>query len=92
MRGPDGTSYQMENRFADIAAPALILVEHLQAGHEFTLMMTYTDEGAGTRLRWRMVFESAAEGVRVRPFVAAANEQNFDRLAAYLAAMHCPAQ
>ena len=89
MRGPDGTPYEMDKRFTEIAVPERIAVEHFQQGHEFTLTMTYADAdadaGASTRLTWRMVFASAAECARIRDFVAAANEQNFDRLAAHLA-------
>lgn len=48
--------------------------------------MSFADEGDGTRVTWRMRFESAEEGERVRSFVAAANEENFDRLGALLAA------
>jgi hypothetical protein len=54
--------------------------------HQFQMAMTFADEGGGTRVTWRMRFDSAEEGERVRSFVAAANEENFDRLQALLAA------
>ena len=60
---------------------------HHQEGHNFRLEMTYADEGGKTRLTWRIWFESAEEAERVRPYMAAANEQNFDRLAAQLATL-----
>ena len=40
-----------------------------------------------TRLTWRMTFEPGM-GDQVREFLSAANEQNFDRLAAVLSANH----
>jgi hypothetical protein len=47
--------------------------------------MTFAEQGAGTRVTWRMRHETAAECERVRPYVVAGNEQNFDRLAGELA-------
>lgn len=46
--------------------------------------MRFHDVADGTRLEWIMVFDHAEEAATVRPFVEPANEQNFDRLAAYL--------
>lgn len=81
MRAAEGTEYPMRNRFLDVAAPERIVVEHIQADHQFQLHMTFDAlERGRTRLRWRMRFESAAEAARVREFVRQANEQNFDRL------------
>ncbi|HEX2203842.1 MAG TPA: SRPBCC domain-containing protein [Longimicrobium sp.] len=85
MRAPDGAGYAMEKRFAEVAPPERIVVDHIQAGHDHRMTMTFEDEGGKrTRLRWRMRFESAEEEERVRPFVVAANEENFDRLEAAL--------
>jgi uncharacterized protein YndB with AHSA1/START domain len=85
MHAADGTAYPMEKRFAEVVAPARIVLQHLQAGHEFQLHMDFEEiDAATTRLSWRMRFESAAEAARVRPFVIEANEQNFDRLEAVL--------
>jgi hypothetical protein len=47
--------------------------------------MTFAAQDGKTRVTWRMVFESATECAAMRNFIAAANEQNFDRLAAQLA-------
>jgi uncharacterized protein YndB with AHSA1/START domain len=81
MHAADGTEYPMRNRFLEVSAPERIVVEHLQADHQFQLHMTLDAlESGRTRLRWRMRFESAAEAARVRTFVEEANEQNFDRL------------
>ncbi len=86
MRGPDGAAYAMDHRFAEIVAPERIVVRHLQPGHDFTLVMTLVARVDHTELTWKMRFDDPAEAARVRAFVAPANEQNFDRLAAHLAA------
>jgi uncharacterized protein YndB with AHSA1/START domain len=80
MHGPDGTDYQMVHEFVEVTAPERIVIDHIQAMHNFRMVMTFAEEAGGTRLTWRMQFESAAEAERVREFVLVANEQNFDRL------------
>jgi len=63
-----------------------IVLTHLEPGHRFRMTMTFDAlDPAGTRLTWRMAFDSAAEVERVGAMVAACNEQNFDRLQAELA-------
>lgn len=84
MHGPDGVQYAMENHFIEVAPGERIVLRHVQAGHGFRMTMTYADEAGGTRLTWRMRFESAEDFENVKHLVAAANEQNFDRLAAQL--------
>lgn len=85
MRAADGTVYPMHKRFVEVMAPERLVLEHVQADHQFQLHMTFTALGAHrTRLDWRMRFESPAEAARVRAFVIEANEQNFDRLEAAL--------
>jgi hypothetical protein len=44
------------------------------------MTMLFAVEGEKTRLTWRMRHETAGKCEAVRPFVAVANEQNFDRL------------
>lgn len=81
MRAADGVSYRMTNRVLEVLSPERIVVRHDQEGHGFDLTMTYDAvEAASTRLRWCMRFDSPVEAARVRQFVLAANEQNFDRL------------
>ncbi|MBL9202952.1 MAG: SRPBCC family protein [Opitutaceae bacterium] len=85
MRGPDGAAYAMDQRFLQIVAPERIVVRHSQPGHDFSLAMTLAETDGGTELTWRMLFDDPAEAARLREFIAAANEQNLDRLAAVLA-------
>jgi uncharacterized protein YndB with AHSA1/START domain/N-acetylglutamate synthase-like GNAT family acetyltransferase len=90
MRGADGTVYPMVKRFVEVAPAERVVVDHLQEAHGFRMTMTFADEDGGTRLTWRMRFESADEAERVRALVLEANEQNFDRLAAQLASLDPP--
>ena len=87
MIAPDGTEYPTVSRFDEIVPPQRIVLSHLEPGHHFRLTMTFDDLGpaAGTRLTWRMEFDSAAEVERVGQLVTDCNEQNFDRLAAEIA-------
>jgi uncharacterized protein YndB with AHSA1/START domain len=85
MRGPDGTVYPNESVFEEVT-PERIVLRHLEPVHAFTMTMTLAPEGNGTRLTWRMVFDSAEEYERVLPFVPRCNEENFDRLEADLSA------
>jgi uncharacterized protein YndB with AHSA1/START domain len=82
LHGPDGADYPNENVFTDIVAPERIVLEHLSATHHFLMTISLVAEGAGTRVGWHQVFDTAAEKQRIADFVAPANEQNLDRLAA----------
>lgn len=84
MRGPDGTAYEMNKRFVEVVPSERIVLRHFQQTHDFTLTMTFVPKGTGTLVTWAMCFEDPAEGERLRAFLAPANEQNFDRLAAHL--------
>lgn len=85
MHGPDGTDYPLLNVFEEVVPGERIVLRHVQQGHDFRLAMTFADEAGGTRLTWRIRFESADEAERVRGPISVANEQNFDRLQAVLA-------
>jgi uncharacterized protein YndB with AHSA1/START domain len=85
MHGPDGTPYPMTKEFVEVVAPERIVLRHSQGTHTFRMAMAFEDEAGRTRVTWRTRFESAGEAERVREVFAAANEENFDRLAALLA-------
>jgi uncharacterized protein YndB with AHSA1/START domain len=87
MHGPDGTAYENATDFIEIVSLERIVFQHLEPMHRFLMTMTFAQEAGKTRLTWRMRFESAAELDRVRAYIPVANEENFDRLAAQLAAM-----
>ncbi len=87
MRGPDGTEYPIAKAFVAVVLPERISLQNLEPTHRFLVTMTFAEEADQTRLTWIMRFESAQEAQQVREAVIAANEQNFDRLAAQLTAM-----
>lgn len=90
MHAPDGTHHHHERRFVDIAPDSSITYDHIappeNPAHAFRMIISFTDRPPQTHLIWHIVFESSTECARVKPFILPANEQNFDRLAAHLAA------
>jgi uncharacterized protein YndB with AHSA1/START domain len=87
MHGPDGVEYQMAKDFVEVVKPERIVLQHLGPMHRFQMTMTFAEQSGYTELRWSILFESAAELSRVQSLITEANEQNFDRLQAYLATM-----
>ncbi|MGE3956926.1 MAG: SRPBCC family protein [Vicinamibacterales bacterium] len=86
MHGPDGTDYPMVQEFLDVQPTERIVYRNIHPTHGFTMTMTLVQVGERTQLTWRMRFESDDEARAVRQAVLQGNEQNFDRLAAHLAA------
>ena len=85
MHAPDGTSYPMVQEMTQVLAPERVVYRHAQAGHDFTMHMTFVAiDGDSTLLVWRMRFDALEEANRVRSLIAGANEENFDRLEAHL--------
>jgi len=68
-----------------VAEPERIVIENPDPAHRFRMSMRIEVDGEGTRVDWSMIFDSATEFARVKNFIVAANEENFDRLAAVLA-------
>jgi uncharacterized protein YndB with AHSA1/START domain len=87
MRGPDGVLYPNESVFLEVVEPERIVFRHVSGEHPFEMTVTLDEQGGETTMTWRMRHATAAECAKVKPFVAEANEQNFDRLAAELATM-----
>ena len=85
MHGPNGANYENVSEFTEVRPAECIVYQHLEPIHRFQMTMILTEEGLRTRLTWRMRFGSDAEAAKVRSFITAANEQNFDRLAVHLA-------
>ena len=84
LHGPGGTDYENDKQFTEVVVPERIVFHHRQPVHDFTMSMTFTAEGQGTRLAWHMEFFSGEGGEKLHDFIANANGQNFDRLAAFL--------
>ena len=81
MHGPDGKDYPNQSRFARIVPDRLVEIEHL-SGHHFVLTIELLERDAGTLVAWQQVFDTADHYRKLETFVAVANEQNLERLAA----------
>jgi Activator of Hsp90 ATPase homolog 1-like protein len=81
MHGPDGTDYPNESRFTRIVAGELFEIEHF-SGHHFILSIELKPFEQGTQVHWRQTFDTVEQYEQISQFVAAANEQNLQRLAA----------
>jgi uncharacterized protein YndB with AHSA1/START domain len=84
MHGPNGTDYPNEKKFVEVVKPERVIFQHLGPIHRFTMTITFAEESGKTRLTWLMLFESAGENAKFKDFISEANEENFDRLQAYL--------
>jgi uncharacterized protein YndB with AHSA1/START domain len=80
MHSPDGIDYPNKNRFTEIDHNERIVFDHLEPVHSFQVTATFAAEAGKTRFTFRMLFDSAEECQRVKQFIQAANEENFDRL------------
>ena len=87
MHGPDGQDHPNESRFTRIVPHRLVEIEHV-SGHHFLLTIELTAVPGGTRVGWRQTFDSAAHYEPLAGFLATANEQNLDRLAAEVGRAH----
>lgn len=81
MHGPDGKDYPNESRFMRIVSGELFEIEHL-SGHHFVLTIELQPSAHGTQVHWRQTFDTIEHYERIVQFVAGANEQNLQRLAA----------
>ncbi len=81
MHGPDGTDYPNESRFTRITTDQLFEIEHLNDPHFFLTVELFAKDG-GTEVKWRQTFDGVEQYERLAQFVAVANEQNLERLAA----------
>lgn len=84
MHGPDGKDYEQEKTFEEVIPGEKVTFHHHAPVHRFTMELLYQDVEGGTRLDWWMRFEDAVEAEALRGFISNANEENFDRLQAYI--------
>jgi uncharacterized protein YndB with AHSA1/START domain len=81
MHGPDGKDYPNESRFLRIVPGQIFEIEHF-SGHHFVLTLELQAQGDVTEVRWQQTFDTVEHYQRIADFVAGANEQNLERLAA----------
>ena len=82
---PDGKHYPNESRFIHVEPGKAVEIEHT-SGHHFILRLDLSAKPAGTMVRWRQTFDTVEHYKGIAEFVAAANEQNLERLAQEVAA------
>ncbi len=87
MTASNGTDFDNHSTFEIVEAPSRIAFLHHGPIHEYRMDMTFTPEDGGTRLKWLMRFTPNEDNITLKKFIAAANEQNFDRLEAFLEEM-----
>lgn len=85
MISPNGAAFDNRKTFLEVVPGERVVIEHHQPVHHFLMTMTFEDEADGaSRLTWRMQFTPSSDQENLERFIHAANEQNFDRLEAFL--------
>jgi uncharacterized protein YndB with AHSA1/START domain len=82
--GSDGTEYENVYRFVELVADERFVADHV-TGHWFRLTASLEDAPGGTCVRWRQTFETRASRDEVAGYCVPGNEQNLDKLEAFLA-------
>lgn len=86
MTASNGTDFDNLCTFEEVVVPERVSYIHHEPMHVFHMTMTFEEDQGGTLLTWRMLFEPTEENIELETFLAAANEQNFDRLERHLQA------
>ena len=87
MHGPDKGNYVNECEFIKIEKPTLIAWKR-HSKPLFKVVATFEEIATEqTKIIFRMVFDSAEECNKLKPFVVDKNEENFDKLETELAKM-----
>lgn len=87
MHGPDKGNYQNECEFIKIDPPALVAWQRISKPI-FRVVASFEEVAAGqTKIVFKMLFDTAAECNKLKPYVVGKNEENFDRLEMELARM-----
>ena len=90
MHGPEQGNYQNECEFITIERPKFIAWQRISKPiFQVTANFEEVDEST-THITFKMLFNSAAECSKIKPFAVEKNEENFDRLEAELQQMKMP--
>lgn len=84
MHGPNGMDFRNTCVFRMIIPNERLVFDHLKEMHFYRAEVDFLDEADGTRIEWIMRFNTAEELDPIRRLIAAANEQNLDKLEAEL--------
>lgn len=87
MHGPEKGNYQNECEFIKIDEPHLIAWQRISQPL-FQILATFEEVNPNqTKLVFKMLFETAQECSKLKPFVVDKNEENFDKLEVELSKM-----
>ncbi|MGV3630953.1 MAG: SRPBCC family protein [Bacteroidota bacterium] len=87
MHGPDKGNYENECEFIQIERPALIAWKR-HSKPLFQILAIFEEiPGNKCKLIFKMLFATAEECAKLRPYVTGKNEENFDRLQVVLEGM-----
>lgn len=86
MHGPENGHYQNECVFLEIVPNQKLLWDRISKPH-FKVLVIFSEEPNGTKVVFKMIFNSAEESNKLRNFVPEKNEENFDRLEEELSKM-----
>jgi uncharacterized protein YndB with AHSA1/START domain len=79
MHGPENGHYPNECIFIDIVPNKKLLWDRISKPH-FKVLVHFSEEQEGTKVVFKMIFDTAEESNKLRNFVPERNEENFDRL------------
>lgn len=81
MHGPDGQDYPNESRILLVEPDRVFAIEHF-SGHHFILTLDLEEQPDGTLVNWQQTFDTVEHYQSLAAFIATANQQNLERLAA----------
>lgn len=84
MHGPDGTDYENEHVFVEIARPERLVTDHVSPPR-FRSTALFEALGDRTRVTWSGLFESPKVFAGVKSFAVPGQRENLEKLAAVLA-------
>lgn len=87
MHGPDKGNYRNECEFIKIEKPSLIAWKRHSQPLFQVVFLFEEEEGDKTKITFKMLFNTAQECQKLKPFVVDKNEENFDRLETELTKM-----
>jgi uncharacterized protein YndB with AHSA1/START domain len=87
MHGPEGGNYNNECEFTRIEKPTLIAWKRYSKPLFQVVAAFYEISAESTKIVFRMIFDTAEECKKIKPFVVDKKEENFDRLESELIKM-----
>lgn len=85
MHSPAGDNYENKCIFRKIVESELLVFDHVEPVHAFTVTVSFSKTNQGTAVTFLMDFISAEECSRSQAIIEPSNEENFDRLESVLA-------